>query len=387
MKIKAATMKFSDAPLRRRSGSLLLCGLILTAALTISGCSLPESITSHFGGGDTAEQSDSGYSIFYRDAEDGALNAEGYQLTATTETGIIEECLTALMTAPEKGDDLPLITEAADYIRYEYDRESRTLTLYFGPGYTSLDKTEEILLRSGIVRTMTQFTAIIDYVIFNINGQPLTDSDGRTLKMKHNDFVTDISLDMGDMATLETGLYFVSADGTALERVTYTQRYNTGVGSLAQVVLDALIRGPVSGDSLPVVSPDTVVRSIYIHDNICEVDFNSAFLETFEGRDFSLNVYGVVGSLTALDEINGVKITVNGEKVTEAPDGVDLTGILTYQGPEDETETAADADAADEAVTGEAPEAGSTASGEDDAAPTPADEITDITQAAPETGE
>ena len=71
------------------------------------------------------------------------------------------------------------------------------MTLYFSQEYEQLSRTSEMLVRTAIVKTMTQFGGIIDYVSFNVDGSWLTDSNGNTLRMKNSDYVSEVSGSQG----------------------------------------------------------------------------------------------------------------------------------------------------------------------------------------------
>jgi germination protein M len=190
-----------------------------------------------------------------------------------------------------------------------------------------MSQTTEMLVRTAIVKTVTQFSGIVDYVSFNIDGEWLADDAGNTLLMKNTDYVVEVTNNLDHLEDATLQLYFVASDGSGLTCVNTTLKYyNTS--PLAYAVLDALIRGPVTEDCLPVVSANTQIKSVYVKDGICQVDFNQGFLEKIDDRNFQLNLYGVVNSLTALDDVSKVQITVDGQAITEAPDGVPMTGYL-----------------------------------------------------------
>lgn len=191
-----------------------------------------------------------------------------------------------------------------------------------------MSKTSEMLVRAAIVKTLTQFSGIIDYVSFNIDGEWLADEEGNPLRMKNADYVEEITNNLDHLEDATLTLYFVAADGSGLVKTSMTLKYyNTA--PMASVVLDALIRGPVTETGLPVVSANTQVKSVYMNEGICQVDFNQGFLEKVGEQDFSLNVYGVVNSLMELEDVTGVQITVDGQLLTEAPDGTVMDVILT----------------------------------------------------------
>ena len=84
------------------------------------------------------------------------------------------------------------------------------MTLYFSQEYEQLSRTSEMLVRTAIVKTMTQFGGIIDYVSFNVDGSWLTDSNGNTLRMKNSDYVSEVSGSQGHVKEARFCLYFCS---------------------------------------------------------------------------------------------------------------------------------------------------------------------------------
>lgn len=269
-----------------------------------------------------------GYNIYYINNDETRLRAMGYQFVSTKEDDIIRECIEALQLDPDDKNYKPVIASTVKIERYEYDKDSKTLFLYFYKEYNNMSKTSEMLVRAAIVKSVTQFHGIIDYVSFNIDGKWMTDEDGNTLRMKDSDYVAEITSNLEHLEDAELCLYYAAADGSGLVRkYTTLKYYNTS--SMASVVLDALLRGAAAEDCQPVISPDTQVKNVYVKDGICQVDFNQGFLEKIGEQDFRLNVYGVVNSLTELADVDKVQITVDGQTVTETPDGVVLDGYLT----------------------------------------------------------
>ena len=76
---------------------------------------------------------------------------------------------------PDDKNYKAVIASSVKVQQYQYDKDSRTLTLYFSQEYEQLSRTSEMLVRTAIVKTMTQFGGIIDYVSFNVDGSWLTD--------------------------------------------------------------------------------------------------------------------------------------------------------------------------------------------------------------------
>lgn len=302
--------------------------LVICAVALMSGCQNIKYLAEAYKAKSEAENAGTGYNIYYINNDETKLRAVGYQLVSTTEDGIIQECLEALQTNPEDKNYKPVIAAPVSIERYSYDKDSRTLSLYFYKEYNQMSKTSEMLVRAAVVKTMTQFSGIIDYVSFNVDGEWMTDSSGNTLRMKDSDYITEITSNLDHLENASLCLYFASADGSGLVR-TYTTLKYYDTTPMAMVVLDALVRGPVAEDCMPVLSTDTRVKNVYVKDGICQVDFNQGFLKKIDEQDFRLNVYGVVNSLTELEDVDKVRITVDGQPVTETPDGVVITYDLT----------------------------------------------------------
>lgn len=95
------------------------------------------------------------------------------------------------------------------------------------------------------------------------------------------------------------------------EKVNVTGSSNISVEKL---VVESLIRGPVSGDTdYPTLPPGTKILSISTKDGICYVNLNDGFLEQGYNVTEAVTIYSIVDSLTELSGISKVQILVNGE--------------------------------------------------------------------------
>lgn len=302
--------------------------LMICLTVFLGGCQSIRYLAGEHKAKNESNDAGTGYNIYYINNDETKLCAVGYQLVSTTEDGIIQECIEALQVNPGDKNYKPVIGAQVRIERYTYDKDSRTLSLYFYKEYNQMSRTSEMLVRAAIVKTMTQFSGIIDYVSFNIDGEWMTDAEGNTLRMKDSDYITEITSNLDHLEDASLCLYFASEDGSGLVRVHTTLKYYD-TAPMAAVILDALLRGPGREGCQAVLSADTQVKNVYVKDGVCQVDFNQGFLEKIGDQDFRLNVYGVVNSLTELEDVDKVRITVDGQQITEAPDGVVLTEDLT----------------------------------------------------------
>ncbi|MCR4671921.1 MAG: GerMN domain-containing protein [Lachnospiraceae bacterium] len=308
---------------------ILVCLMVIALVLPVSGCANIRSIIERMRSRDTDDDTARGYYIYYIDESMTHLVPTAYQFTATSEEGILAECIEVLQTQPEKQSLTAPLTSELGLKNYEYDTESKILSMYFDSNYNSFDPGQEILVRAAIVKTTTQFKGIIDYVRFEIDGSWLMDSDGSIMLMKSSDFVESVRNDEGELLTANITLYYASPTGQGLKALRIKQKYNPS-SALENVVLDALIRGPVIEEYRAVLSKNTQIRELETVDGVCSIDFNKAFLESVNGQDIILNVYSVVNSLTSLPDIDYVRITVNGEELEDLEDGTRLSGNLEF---------------------------------------------------------
>lgn len=88
---------------------------------------------------------------------------------------------------------------------------------------------------------------------------------------------------------------------------------------LVESVVCAVINGPVSKELRPSVSGNVQVLSVSVDDGLCTVDLSKEFSEYNTGGTTkeTMAVYSLVNTLCGLDEIQKVKINIDGN---ESPD-------------------------------------------------------------------
>ncbi len=82
-------------------------------------------------------------------------------------------------------------------------------------------------------------------------------------------------------------------------------------------VMEELLRGPYSTDLARTVPEGTELLSCQTEDGVCTVDLSAAFYEDRPGTALGerLALYSIVNSLTALSQVDSVRILVEGEPV------------------------------------------------------------------------
>lgn len=278
----------------------------------------------------SSDTSGAGYNIYYISRNETGISGFAYQLTKTNENDIIDECLEALASDPQDASYRAVLTGASKLKEHHYDKDHKTLEIYFDAGYLDQPNQTQLLTRAAVVKTMTQFRNIVEYVSINIGGQWLADEEGNPLKLDNSEYVSEITNDLDLLKDAKMSIYFVSQKTLKLSAYEAQQRYyNYSGDSLAAVVMDMLLRGPVGDNYIGTLSSSTQVRSIHISDGICSVDFNQAFLTPVENVTFEQTVYSVVNTLCELSKVSSVLITVDGNVPENVPEGIDLSAPLS----------------------------------------------------------
>ena len=162
------------------------------------------------------------------------------------------------------------------------------------------------------MRTVCQIPGV-DYVAFFVNDQSLLDSNQVPVGLMNADlFIENAGEQINTYNSVTLDLYFANATGDKLvkERDTFNYSSNT---SLEKLIVEQLIKGPVSEYTYPCIPPETKLLNITTKDGICYVNFDAGFLG--QGYDVAeaVPIYAIVNSLVELQNVNKVQILVSGE--------------------------------------------------------------------------
>jgi germination protein M len=245
--------------------------------------------------------------IYYIDASSSKIVTENYTPTETVKEKEVGELLAALKQAPKNVLYKSALPDTVTINEYTFN-EDGGLTIDFDAAYNELKGIPEILCRASIVKTLSQVSGV-DYIQFNVNGQPLKDSNGEVvLSMTEDEFIESV----GDETDYKVSLYFTNENGNALmEHV--TNIYYSGTSSLEELVINQLINGPTEIGLYHTIPEGTVLIDVSTKDGICYVDFNEKFLDNTKGINDDVVIYSVVNSLVNLPNINKVQFYINGE--------------------------------------------------------------------------
>ena len=272
--------------------------LLLAVPLLMAGCRKQQQVD------------ESGYRIWYINQDETCLKYENKELQSKNEEGLLREMMEVMREMPTDDELKPVIPE--DVTLLDFDFEHNQLYLDFSPEYKKMPKVYEVLCRAAIVRTMGQIDGV-EYVDFQVNGEPLTDLEGKEIGLMNEDqFIENAGEEINAYKTADLTLYFANKAGDKLVGQRVAMEYNSNI-SLEKLIVEQLIAGPPFEGAYPTIPSETKLLNISIKDNICYVNLDEGFLGTGYNVIESIPVYSIVNSLIENTDAQKVQISINGE--------------------------------------------------------------------------
>ena len=272
--------------------------LLLAVPLLMAGCRKQQQVD------------ESGYQIWYINQDETCLKYENKELQSKNEEGLLREMMEVMRETPTDDELKPVIPEDVELL--DFDFEHNQLYLDFSPEYKKMPKVYEVLCRAAIVRTMGQIDGV-EYVDFQVNGEPLTDLEGKEIGLMNEDqFIENAGEEINAYKTADLTLYFSNKAGDKLVEQRVAMEYNSNI-SLEKLIVEQLIAGPPFEGAYPTIPSETKLLNISIKDNICYVNLDEGFLGTGYNVIESIPVYSIVNSLIENTDAQKVQISINGE--------------------------------------------------------------------------
>lgn len=272
--------------------------LLLTIPLLMAGCRKQQQVD------------ESGYRIWYINQDETCLKYENKELQSKNEEGLLREMMEVMRETPADDELKPVIPEDVELL--DFDFEHNQLYLDFSPEYKKMPKVYEVLCRAAIVRTLGQIDGV-EYVDFQVNGEPLTDLEGKEIGLMNEDqFIENAGEEINAYKTADLTLYFSNKAGDKLVEQRVAMEYNSNI-SLEKLIVEQLIAGPPFEGAYPTIPSETKLLNISIKDNICYVNLDEGFLGTGYNVIESIPVYSIVNSLIENTDAQKVQISINGE--------------------------------------------------------------------------
>ena len=272
--------------------------LLLAIPLLMAGCRKQQQVD------------ESGYQIWYINQDETCLKYENKELQSKNEEGLLREMMEVMRETPTDDELKPVIPEDVELL--DFDFEHNQLYLDFSPEYKKMPKVYEVLCRAAIVRTLGQIDGV-EYVDFQVNGEPLTDLEGKEIGLMNEDqFIENAGEEINAYKTADLTLYFANKAGDKLVEQRVAMEYNSNI-SLEKLIVEQLIAGPPFEGAYPTIPSETKLLNISIKDNICYVNLDEGFLGTGYNVIESIPVYSIVNSLIENTDAKKVQISINGE--------------------------------------------------------------------------
>lgn len=171
----------------------------------------------------------------------------------------------------------------------------------------------ELLARYSIVSTLCTLP-YINRVEILIDGAPLINSAGKTVgAISINDIINGDNGEAGKAQKFIT-LYFASKNGELL--VTERRRTDITDYNLETRVVQELVAGSKSQNTINLIAPETKVLSVETKEGICFVNLSHDFIKKYTGGSGGvlLCIYSIVNTLTELDGVDKVQFLIDGAK-------------------------------------------------------------------------
>ena len=275
------------------------------------------------------EKVDSGsnqYYLYYVNKDETKVVKERYQPEQESAEFMLQD-FTGILNAQEgSGDNLALLPSGVQLVTYRLNES--LLELEFNSDYSKMSRAREILVRAGVARTFLQIPGVTGIKIF-IESEELKDSKGQAVGViDGNTFVEMWGSDKDAYRYDTFTLYFTDKTG---EHLVAEQRnvYYKRILPRERVILEQIAKGPMVKGHYPTIPQETEILGVEVSDDVCYVDFSSAFSDS--GIDIPVNtmIYSVVNSLLDTASADKVQISVEGDTEATLSDGTSLYSLFS----------------------------------------------------------
>ena len=272
-----------------------------------------------------AESVSNQYYLYYINKDETKVVKVQYDPEQESAEFMIQDFMGILNSQEANGENQALLPSGVQLVTYRLNES--LLELEFNSDYSNISRTREILVRAGVARTFLQIPGVTGVKIF-IGSQELTDSKGQAVGViDSNTFVEMWGSDKDAYRYDTFTLYFTDKSG---EHLVAEQRnvYYKRILPRERVILEQLAKGPMVKGHYPTIPQDTDILGVEVSDNICYVNFSSAFSDS--GVDIPVNtmIYSVVNSLLDTSSADKVQISIEGNTEATLSDGTSLYNLF-----------------------------------------------------------
>lgn len=261
-----------------------------------------------FGCGGNNEKEE--YQVFYLNTDVTKLIPETVETENTGGEELIQELLEKMQTQPEDAGLRQTIPSGVKVLGV--NTTAYQISVDFSEEYYEIETTEEILTRAAIAKTLLQVEDY-PYVTFTVNGESLQMEDGMIVgAMSEDSFLENPGGQVNSSQKTTLTLYFSDKKGKKLVPEKREVHYSSNT-SLEKLVMKQLIEGPKTDGLLATIPSGTKLITVTVVDQVCYVNLDEIFLNQNQAITEHVVLYSIVNSLTELEHVDKVQISVNGD--------------------------------------------------------------------------
>ncbi len=267
----------------------------------------------------------SGNAIYVYDlsADSDRLEPSAYEPAGEETSDRVGELLGRLKDGPDGNGSRSAIPNEITDVSFKSVADSVIVDL--GSAFAETDIMRRLLCEAAVVKTLCQLDGV-QSVSFTVDGAPLCDHLGEPVgSLTPESFFDEDGTSVLTQEKVELHLFFASADGQKLIEKTETVGYDVNT-PMDRLVVENIISGPKSSDVFATVNPSTKINSVTTLDGTCYVNLSKDFLNKKTNVSSSVMIYSIVNSLAPVENINKVRILIDGDA------GVEL-GEYSLSGP------------------------------------------------------
>ncbi len=206
--------------------------------------------------------------------------------------------------------------------------KGKTVSLNYTTAYKQMGKQTELLYRAAVVKALTQIEGVT-YVQFYIDGKDAVYEDGGVIGMLKSSDFTGSDSNVGEMEWRNVQLYYADESGTGLVKVKEMLAYNKNM-PIERMIVQHLISGPTTQDAHASLPEAVKLLGVSVVDKVCYVNLSEEFADELVNVASDVEIYSIVNSLCALDNIDSVKIFINGDYSRNFKDNISLDRFYKY---------------------------------------------------------
>lgn len=265
-----------------------------------------------------------GYQVYYTNAARSNLLTEQYKTEETNPMLLMGELLKQLKNPSSVQEHYSLIPDTVEIMEYSLVGGQATIT--FNEAYRQVEPVSEILLRAGVVETVSQIRDV-STVVFHIGNEVLKNNAGEPVGAMTSSMFINNPVGINSYQYASLTLYFASQNGDKITKEMRNVHYSSNT-TLEKVLAEQLIKGPMNKQLKPILPSNLLVLSISMDKKTATIDLDKKFLEQDGlGVTPEVTIYGIVNSFCDVLNVDKVQFKVNGET------DILFGGSLSLNGP------------------------------------------------------